>query len=96
MRLAHAELLMHLAMTTEGWRKALLDEYDGLLPVAEWPPDDPLVQLLRTYHLDPADVAKLCDQLGASLERRAENAGYAEHWDAPDDTRRPVHEPSHD
>lgn len=81
-RLAKSELLMHLAITAARWQKEILSQESGVLPFAEWPVDDPLVTLTRTYQLDPADLARLCDQLGDDLERRAIRVGYDDHLDA--------------
>lgn len=81
-RLAKAELLMHLAMTVEDWSKSLADANPGTRPVVEWPDNDPLVALCRTYRLTPADLSRLCHRLGDELENRAERAGYADHLDS--------------
>lgn len=82
MRLAKAELIAQLAMTTECWRSNLLHEKPDVLPPEDWAPDDPFVVLARTYDLPFADLAKLCNLLGDDLEARAIRAGYDEHWDA--------------
>jgi hypothetical protein len=79
-RLAKAELLLHLACTAERWRREVTDEEPGTLPFADWPPDDPLVELCRRYALAPADLARLLDQIGQEVESRALRAGYEEAW----------------
>jgi hypothetical protein len=81
MRLAKAELLLHLAMTTLRWQRCLDGTEPGCLPPSEWPDDDPHILLCRTYRLTTKDLVRICDQLGAELENRAERAGYAETWD---------------
>lgn len=91
-RLARAELLVHLATTLERWRGDLLREgnQNGALPPDEWPADDPFVSLARTYGLSWKDLARICDGLGDDLERRAIRTGYDDHWDDPRGERRPT------
>lgn len=82
MRLAKAELLAHLASTAEGWRADLLHERPAWCsPPEEWPAEEPLVTLARTYDLSFPDLARICDALGDELEARAIRAGYDDHWD---------------
>lgn len=86
MRLARSELLVFLAVKTLHWQQMLdgTDQAKGkVLPVEEWPEDDPFRILCRTYDLKPTDLAKLLHGLGDDLERRAERIGYAEAWDSP-------------
>lgn len=80
-RLAKAELRLKLAVAAHGWQQALLGQAFGLKPPQQWPADDPLVTLARTYDLSFAELARLCDQLGAEMEGAAIRAGYDEHWD---------------
>jgi len=76
-RLAKAELLMALASTAERWKRELSGDGGGL-PPAEWPAADPFVTLCRLYRLAPADLARLCHQIGGELESRSLRAGYDE------------------
>lgn len=80
-RLAKAELLMHLALAADAWA-AMVDGSDPKCrPIEEWPADDPLVTLARTYALTPKDLAGLCRQLAQEMENRSERAGYADRWE---------------
>ena len=78
-RLAKAELWMDLAMTANQWKQMCGDTEPGTLPFAQWPADDPMVTLARTYDLTCADLARLWDELGDALEARAIRGGYADH-----------------
>lgn len=81
-RLAKAELLVMLAVKAEEW-KQMLAGTAGCLPPDQWPDDDPFIELCRTYQLTPADLSRLCNQLGEDLEHRAIRVGYDEHLDPP-------------
>lgn len=52
-----------------------------VLPVWQWPDDDPFRVLMRTYDLTALDLAKIYDQLGELLESKAARGGYDETWD---------------
>lgn len=76
-RAAHAELLLRLSMAAESWAKQLRGQ-DNVLPFEEWPDDDPLRVLARSYSLTAEDLAGLADILADQLEGRAIRAGYGE------------------
>lgn len=82
-RLAKAELLVMLAVKAEEWKQMLAGTAGGCLPPDQWPDDDPFIELCRTYQLTPADLSRLCNQLGEDLEHRAIRVGYDEHLDPP-------------
>jgi hypothetical protein len=77
-KLMRVELMMMLASKTESWKRQLQGRERGLLPVADWPPDDPLVVLMRTYSLTPDETADILDTLGSFLENKAIAEGYDE------------------
>lgn len=77
-KLAKAELWMSLAVTAEGWADQIDGADPATKPLDEWPADDLFVTLCRTYKLSPADLARLCRQIGQEVENRALNAGYDE------------------
>lgn len=52
-----------------------------VLPVHEWPADDPFRVLMDTYDLTALDLAKIYDQLGEMLEAKADRGGYSETWE---------------
>lgn len=81
MRLAKAELLMHLAVTALSWQRQCENAAPGALPFEDWPPSDPFVALARTYGLTRHDLARLLDRIGDELEGRALRGGYDDHWD---------------
>lgn len=76
-RLAKAELWMYLAETAARWGREVADK-DGGKPFAEWPADDPMALLAKTYALTGADLERLCDQIADETENRALRAGYGE------------------
>lgn len=80
-KLARAELLVALALVAQEWQAAIGDQDDNTIPFSQWPPDDTFVALCRKYDLEPADLVRLLDDIGAGLERRAMQAGYEDHWD---------------
>lgn len=75
-KLVTAELLMHLATSTERWAHQVQDDDGGTLPFDQWPDDDPLVALARTYDLTPDDLAGVLRKVGGRLEAQAVRAGY--------------------
>lgn len=80
-RLAKAELWMMFATSVEGWRDSVLDRPGcGTIPFAQWPADDPIVDLARRYGLTADDLARLLASIGDQVETRAMNAGYADAW----------------
>jgi hypothetical protein len=81
-QLAKSELLLHLAMTAERWSRECESTQPGVIPFDQWPDDDPLVTLCRTYQLSPADMARACRQIAEETEGRAMRAGYEDHYDA--------------
>lgn len=80
LRLARAELLVQLAMSAGRWANELRGG-PGARPFEEWPHDDALKSLCRTYRIDRTDLAKAADDLADRLERQAIRAGYDERWD---------------
>lgn len=80
-RLAKAELLLALACTAQRWANEVTDQDGRCRPFAEWPPDDPLRTLCRTYDLRPADLGRVLTEIADEVERRAMRAGYDDHWD---------------
>lgn len=83
LRLAKSELVAHLSMTAERWASELSDREPGFRPFAEWPEDEPMVALCRTYGLTPLDLARLLTDLSLQLQARAERIGYDGRWDDP-------------
>jgi len=79
-RLAKAELWLSLAVVAQGWADNLRGENKGLLPVEQWPADDPLLTLARRYNLTVEDIARLAEQLGRETANRAIRVGYEEAW----------------
>lgn len=77
-RLVRAELWLHLACAAERWARLIEGEgtEDGAVPFADWPKDDPLVALCRTYELTPADLARACRSVASQAETKAIAAGY--------------------
>jgi hypothetical protein len=94
-RYAQAELLIYLAMATASWSRQLLDQDPECKPFAEFPADDPLVMLCRKYDLTPADLARLCNRIGDSLETRADEAGYADRPEGGEYVRSYYRVPAH-
>lgn len=82
-RLARAELWLHLAMTAERWARYCEDAEPGVIPFAEYPADDPLVTLCRTYDLSPQDLARAARSVAQQAENRAIRGGYEEAWTDP-------------
>lgn len=82
-RLARSEILAFLGITCQRWDEELRGTEPGVLPFDQWPADEPMVVLCRTYKLTPADLAHICADLGDSLIYRATNCGYDERWDDP-------------
>jgi hypothetical protein len=82
LRLARAEVLMHLHMAAERWSSELVGRESGVLPFAEWPADDPWRVMARTYDLTAADLSRLCSEVADQMHARAGRAGYDETWDA--------------
>jgi hypothetical protein len=81
MQLAKAELWLHLAVTADRWARECESAEPGLIPFDQWPDSDPFVTLCRTYGLTPADLARVCRQIGEEAEGRALRGGYDEHYD---------------
>jgi hypothetical protein len=71
-----AELLVQLAMTLDRWGRSVVDQEPGLAPFGQWPPDDPLRELVERHELAPAEAQQECSRLAARLERLAERSGY--------------------
>lgn len=80
-RLTRAELWLHLACAAERWACGVEGSEDGTIPFADWPADDPLVTLCRTYELTPADLARACRTVASQAETKAMKGGYADALD---------------
>lgn len=72
---ARAELLLQLSVAADRWASELRNECGGL-PFEQWPEDDPLRVVARSYSLTREDLARLAATLAEQLERRAIRAGY--------------------
>lgn len=77
-RLARAEILMQLAMTAQRWADEVADRSGTTRPVAEWPADDPMVRLMRTYDLSQYDLDRLLTAIAQQIENRSLASGFDE------------------
>lgn len=80
-RLARAEMWMMLAVAAQARADSIADKPGcGTIPFAEWPADDPMVDLARRYGLTATDLARLFESAADQLETRAMNTGYPDAW----------------
>jgi hypothetical protein len=78
-KLARAEMWLQLAMTAQRWADEVAGTQPGaVLPFAEWPTDDPIVEVARRYGLTQVDMVRLLTDLAQSVEDRAVRAGISD------------------